>query len=132
MPLTRTRPAPPSAVQFVLGAVMFCAGVAATYALWMVCAAAAFWVVRLDNLMFLLGSIFDVARWPVQVFGGVWRVIFTFVIPVAVMTTFPAMALLGTLEPWKMLATAGGSLLLLALSRVVWRTAIRSYTSASS
>jgi ABC-2 type transport system permease protein len=126
------RPAPPSASQLVLGAVMFCAGVAATYALWMVCAAAAFWVVRLDNLMFLLGSIFDVARWPVQVFGGVWRIIFTFVIPVAVMTTFPAMALLGTLEPWKMLATAGGTLLLLALSRVVWRTAIRSYTSASS
>jgi ABC-2 type transport system permease protein len=111
---------------------MFGAGVAATYALWMVCAAASFWIVRLDNLMFLLGSIFDVARWPVDVFRGVWRIVFTFVIPVAVMTTFPAMTLLGTLAPWKMLATAAGALALLALSRIVWRTAIRSYTSASS
>jgi ABC-2 type transport system permease protein len=98
----------------------------------MVCAAASFWVVRLDNLMFLLGSIFDVARWPVQVFHGAWRFVFTFVIPVAVMTTFPAMALLGRLGARTALATAGGALLLLALSRVIWRTAIRSYTSASS
>jgi ABC-2 type transport system permease protein len=126
------RGAPPSALRLALGIAMFGAGVAATYALWMVCAAASFWVVRLDNLMFLLGSIFDVARWPVDVFRGVWRIVFTFVIPVAVMTTFPAMTLLGTLAPWKMLATAAGALALLALSRIVWRTAIRSYTSASS
>jgi len=126
------RGAPPAAADLALGVVLFGSGVLATYALWIVCAAASFWVVRLDNLMFLLGSIFDVARWPVQVFHGVWRVVFTFVIPVAVMTTFPAMALLGRLGAARTLATVGGTLLLFALSRVVWRTAIRSYTSASS
>jgi ABC-2 type transport system permease protein len=126
------RGVPPSATDLALGVLLFGAGVLATYALWIVCAAASFWVVRLDNLMFLLGSIFDVARWPVQVFHGVWRVVFTFVIPVALMTTFPAMALLGKLAPWTTLATVGGALLLLALARVIWRTAIRSYTSASS
>lgn len=122
----------PSATDLALGLVLFGAGVLATYALWMVCAAASFWVVRLDNLMFLLGSIFDVARWPVDVFEGVWRFVFTFVIPVAVMTTFPAKALLGRLDAVRMVATAAGALVLLALSRVIWRTAIRSYTSASS
>lgn len=122
----------PSTTDLALGIVLFGAGVLATYALWIVCAAASFWVVRLDNLMFLLGSIFDVARWPVDVFQGVWRIVFTFVIPVAVMTTYPAMALLGRLRAADTLATVGGSLLLLALSRVIWRTAIRSYTSASS
>jgi len=123
---------PLAATDLALGIVLFCAGVLATYALWIICAAASFWVVRLDNLMFLLGSIFDVARWPVQVFHGGWRFVFTFVIPVAVMTTFPAMALLGRLGAGPTFATAGGALLLLALSRVIWRTAIRSYTSASS
>jgi ABC-2 type transport system permease protein len=122
----------PSPAEIAIGGVLFCAGVLATYALWMLCAAASFWVVRLDNLIYLLGSIFDIGRWPVQVFSGVWRFVFTFVIPVAVMTTFPAMALLGTLAAWKALATAGGALGLVVLSRVVWRTAIRSYTSASS
>lgn len=126
------RDAPPSAANLGLGVVLFGSGVLAAYALWILCAAASFWVVRLDNLMYLLGAIFDTARWPVQVFPDVWRIIFTFVIPVAVMTTYPAKALLGELDAQTALATLGGSLALLVLSRVVWRTAIRSYTSASS
>ena len=126
------RGAPPSAAQLALGVVLFGTGLAAAYALWILCAAAAFWVGRLDNLMYLLGSIFDTGRWPVMVFPTAWRVVFTFVIPVAVMTTYPAMALIGTLGAERAVATIGGALALLVISRLVWRTAIRSYTSASS
>ncbi len=115
-----------------LGVLLFFAGVLAMYSLWILCAAASFWVVRLDNLTYLLGAIFDTARWPVQVFRGLWRWVFTFIIPVAVMTTYPAMALLGRLDAQTALATIGGALGLLVLSRVIWRYAIRSYTSASS
>ena len=97
-----------------LGIVLFVAGVLAMYSLWILCAAASFWVVRLDNLIYLLGAIFDTARWPVQVFRGAWRFVFTFVIPVAVMTTFPAMALLGRLDARTALATIGGALAMLA------------------
>ena len=122
----------PSAGDVALGVFLLVAGALAMYALWMLCAAASFWVVRLDNLMYLLGSIFDIGRWPIVWFRGVWRLVFTFVIPIAVMTTYPAMALLGRLDAWTTFATAGGALLLVLLSRVVWRTAIRSYTSASS
>lgn len=122
----------PAIGDVALGLVMFAAGVVAMYAIWIVFAAASFWVVRLDNLTFLIGAIFDTARWPVHVFRGVWRFVFTFVFPIAVMTTFPAMALLGTLDAERALATLGGAALLLLISRLVWRTAIRNYTSASS
>jgi ABC-2 type transport system permease protein len=122
----------PAAGDVALGILMFFAGVIAMYSLWILCAAASFWVVRLDNLTYLLGAIFDTARWPVQVFRGAWRVVFTFVIPVAVMTTYPAMALLGRLDATTALATIGGALALFVVSRLVWRAAIRSYTSASS
>jgi len=123
---------PPSALDVGLGTALFFSGVLAMYALWILCAAASFWVVRLDNLTYLLGAIFDTARWPVQVFRGLWRIVFTFVIPVAVMTTFPAMALLGRLDAATALGTFGGTLALLVISRVIWKIAIRSYTSASS
>jgi ABC-2 type transport system permease protein len=123
---------PPAPQDVALGAALFVAGIVAMYSLWILCAAASFWVVRLDNLTYLLGAIFDVARWPVTVFRGVWRLVFTYVLPVAVMTTFPAQALLGELDAERALATAGGALALLAVSRLVWRMAIRSYTSASS
>jgi ABC-2 type transport system permease protein len=126
------RGSPPSPVDLAAGIVLFVAGVLATYSLWLACAATAFWVVRMDNLVYLLGSIFDVARWPVQVFRGMWRFVFTFVIPVALMTTFPAMAMLGHAS-WRLtVATIGGVLLMLVVSRTIWRIAIRNYTSASS
>jgi ABC-2 type transport system permease protein len=126
------RGAPPALLDAMLGVALFGTGVLASYALWILCAAASFWVVRLDNLMYLLGAIFDTARWPVHVFPGAWRFIFTFIIPVAIMTTFPAEAMLGKIDARTALATLGGCLALLIVSRMVWRTAIRSYTSASS
>jgi ABC-2 type transport system permease protein len=122
----------PTGLEIAAGLGLFVAGVIAMYSLWIAVAAAAFWIGRLDNLQWLLGAIFDTARWPVQVFPGAWRIVFTFLIPVAIMTTFPAMALLGRLELRTAAATIAGSLLMLLLSRLVWRAAIRSYTSASS
>jgi ABC-2 type transport system permease protein len=123
---------PPSPADLAAGIALFVAGLAAMYALWIACASFAFWVGRLDNLIYLLGSIFDTARWPVQVFPGLWRVVFTFVIPVAIMTTFPAMAMLGRLDLRAALATIAGAGAMLVGSRWIWRAAIRSYTSASS
>jgi ABC-2 type transport system permease protein len=122
----------PAATDIALGIALFVAGVLAMYSLWIVCAAASFWVVRLDNLIYLLGAIFDTARFPVQIFRGMWRLVFTFIIPVAIMTTFPAMALLGRLDARAALGTLGGAAAMLVISRLVWRAAIRSYTSASS
>lgn len=122
----------PGIADVAAGIGLFVAGVAAMYSLWIMCAAASFWVVRLDNLTYLLGAIFDTARWPVQIFRGAWRFVFTFVIPVAVMTTFPAMALLGTISANAAAVTVIGAICLLLLSRWLWTRAIASYTSASS
>ena len=122
----------PAVANIALGMVLYFSGVLAMYSIWIIFAAASFWVVRLDNLTFLIGAIFDTARWPVQVFRGVWNFVFTFIFPIAVMTTYPAMALLGRLSANTALAALAGTAALLVISRLVWRTAIRSYTSASS
>lgn len=126
------RGAAPRVGDLALGLALLACGAAAIYALYVLAAATVFWVVRVDNLTFLLSAIFDTARWPVQVFRGAWRVVFTFVLPLALMTTYPAMALLGKLAPAVALACAAGALSMLAISRLAWRTAIRAYTSASS
>jgi ABC-2 type transport system permease protein len=122
----------PTAGQVGVGIALLASGVLAMYSLWIVCAAASFWVVRLDNLIYLLQAIFDTARWPIQVFRGAWRFLFTFIIPVAIMTTFPAMALLGQLATRTILLTLAGAGAMLVLSRIMWVAAIRNYTSASS
>jgi ABC-2 type transport system permease protein len=102
------------------------------YSIWILVVSAAFWVVRLDNLAYLFTSLFDFARWPVTVFRGLVQLFFTFVIPLALMTTYPAMALLGKLSPRTGLLAVAGAVLFAALARLVWLKAISKYTSASS
>ena len=122
----------PGAGQIAGAALMLVAASLMLYALWIIVVSAAFWVVRLDNLSFLFMSIFDFARWPVSVFRGALRFVFTFVIPLAVMTNYPALALLGRLRPQVGAAVLAGALLFVAIARLVWLRAIGRYTSASS
>jgi len=122
----------PSPTDLAAGILLLGAGVVAMYALWIVIVAASFWVVKLDNLTYLLDAVFDAARWPIQVFKGAWRILFTFVLPLALMTTYPAMAILGRLRLTTAFACVGGAIVLAAGARLLWRGAIRNYTSASS
>jgi ABC-2 type transport system permease protein len=108
------------------------ASVAVLYSLWILAISAAFWVVRLDNLAYFFDSNLDFARWPVSVFRGPLRFIFTFVIPLTILTTYPAQALLGSLSPRTGLIALAGAAAFTTLARLVWLRAIAHYTSASS
>jgi ABC-2 type transport system permease protein len=122
----------PGPLELVAAALMLGAALLVLYSIAIVVVSIAFVAVRVDNLMFLFQSIFDAARWPSTVFRGVFAVVFTFVLPLALMTTYPALALLGRLSP----ATAGGAIagaaLFAAVSRAAWRFSMGRYTSASS
>lgn len=102
------------------------------YSLWILVISAAFYVVKVDNLSYLFSSIFDAARWPVTVFRGALRLFFTFVVPLALMTTYPALALLGKLDVRVAAQAVLGALAFAAVARLVWTRAIGAYTSASS
>ena len=101
------------------------------YSLWILTVSAAFYVVKVDNLSYLFTSIFDAARWPANVFRGAVRFIFTFILPLALMTTYPAEALLGRLEGVTVLYSALGTIAFAAFARLVWLRSIAKYTSAS-
>jgi len=105
---------------------------AIVYALWLLFKTTSFWFIRVENLTVLFITILNIGRFPITAFPPAFRLLFTFGVPIAFMTTVPAEAAVGRLD-WPMglasLAMAGA---LLLLSRVVWRWAIRSYTSASS
>ena len=102
------------------------------YAFWILTVSATFYVVRIDNLTYLFTSVFDAARWPASVFRGAVRFAFTFVVPLVVMTTMPAQALLGTLGFAPLLTAVAAAVAYSAFARFVWVRAIARYTSASS
>ena len=120
----------PSLAHLAIAAGVLLASVALLYALWMMAVSLAFYVVRVDNLTVLFGAVFDAARWPSSVFRGFFHVLFTFVIPLAVMTTFPADALLGRASVAEVAGAGLAAACALALSRFVWTRAIAHYTSA--
>ena len=69
---------------------------------------------------------------PAPLLRGALRLVFTFVLPLGVMTTFPPMALLGRLDLSSLsiaLALAVGGL---GLARLAWMRGIAAYRSASS
>jgi ABC-2 type transport system permease protein len=122
----------PSPAEIATGVVFLGLAVLILYSIWILVVSAAFWVVKVDNLSYLFGSLFDVARWPISVFKGALRVVFTVVFPIALMTTYPALALLGRLDAKTALLALAGGIAFAAISRMVWRRALALYTSASS
>jgi ABC-2 type transport system permease protein len=122
----------PSAADAGLAVVLLGCATLVLYSLWILVVSAAFFVVKVDNLSFLFVSIYDAARWPVSVFRGLLRILFTFVIPLALMTTYPALALLGKLDGRLLAQAIGVAVLFAVASRAVWLRSIGHYTSASS
>ncbi|MEY4581144.1 MAG: hypothetical protein RL701_5847 [Pseudomonadota bacterium] len=113
-------------------AALFLSGLSILYALWILVIRLAFRVVKIDNMSYLFVSLFEAARWPSSVFRGALSVLFTFIIPLALMTTYPALALLGRAGFSYFARSLGVAALLLSLSRYVWQRSIRLYTGASS
>jgi ABC-2 type transport system permease protein len=120
----------PSGRDVATAAVAMVIAVSVLYSLWMLTVSAAFYLVRIDNLSQLFNAVFDAARWPIGIFHGLLRLVFTFVVPLALMTTYPAQALLGTLPPATLILSLAGAALVLSVSRAVWVASIARYTSA--
>jgi ABC-2 type transport system permease protein len=122
----------PSPVGIVVALVLLAFATVVLHSLLIMAIAASFYVVRVDNLAYLFTSVFDAARWPRSVFRGVAHVLFTFVLPFAMMTSYPAEALLGQLPPGRLLFALLGAGAFALLARIVWNRALGRYTSASS
>ena len=100
------------------------------YSIWILVVCLAFVVVKVDNLSYLFASVYDAARWPASVFRGGVAFLFTFVIPLTVMTTFPALAILDRLGGASVAWALGGAVGACVVARFTWLRAIAHYTSA--
>jgi ABC-2 type transport system permease protein len=127
--LARTHAAPSPTDLALSGFILLCA-LAILYAMWIMVVSLAFYVVKIDNLSYLIVSTFDAARWPSSVFRGLLSFVFTFVIPLSLMTTYPALALLGRIHASEIATALGVAVGFLLLSRAVWLRSIRAYTGA--
>jgi ABC-2 type transport system permease protein len=102
------------------------------YALWFVLAATAIWFVKVYNATEVLRGLLDAGRFPVGAFPRGMKAFFTFVVPVAFLTTVPAELMLGRAGGGWLAGAAALAVGLFLVTRWFWRFALRYYTSASS
>jgi ABC-2 type transport system permease protein len=113
------------ALALALGGVMI-------YCFWLMLTSAAFWVVRIDEMVNLFQGLYAAGRWPIGIYPDWLRTALTFLVPVAFAVTVPAEALTGRLTALTLLAAALLAAALFALARLVWRTGLRRYSGASA
>ncbi|NJN87176.1 MAG: ABC transporter permease [Leptolyngbyaceae cyanobacterium SL_7_1] len=102
------------------------------YSLWFMLGATSIWFVKIYNVTEVLRGLLEAGRFPMVAYPTAYRFFFTFIVPVAFLTTIPAEVLLSRSEVGWMIAAIGLATALLIAARAFWRFALRFYTSASS
>lgn len=109
---------------------LLAAALVVLYALVLALMALSVQLVGVEDLGTVSFAVVELSRFPVQAYGDPLRTVLT-VLPVALLTTVPAQALLGRLDPVLLLVAPAAAVLALAASSLYWRRALRGYTGAS-
>jgi ABC-2 type transport system permease protein len=107
-------------------------GVVILYSLWFILGATSIWFVKVYNVTEVLRGLLEAGRYPMVAYPTIYRFFFTFVVPVAFLTTVPAQAMLNRSELSWSIGAAILAGVLFVFSIFFWQFALRFYTSASS
>jgi ABC-2 type transport system permease protein len=124
----------PGPAQLALFALAVPFGVAVHYAVMFALSCMSFWFIRAQSFIHGYFNLFHIGRYPEAVFRGVFRFIFTWLVPIILVSNVPAKVLAHPLEsPVGGLATlATATVLVLVATRALWLLALKRYGSASS
>jgi ABC-2 type transport system permease protein len=111
---------------------MVLAGGVILYSLWFLIAATSIWFVKTWNATEVLRAVLAAGRYPLSAYPATLRLLFTFVLPVAFLTTVPAELLLGRVAAPMLLLGLALACGFFVSARAFWLFALRHYTSASS
>ncbi|HKI70599.1 MAG TPA: ABC-2 family transporter protein, partial [Verrucomicrobiae bacterium] len=100
----------PGAVQIAAFVALCAAGILIHYSLMFLLAAVSFWTVRAQGIVWGYYNMFQIARMPDEAFHGVFRALFTFAIPMLLVSNVPVRVLANKLN------SPGPLLLLLGMS----------------
>ncbi|MBD1807629.1 ABC-2 family transporter protein [Microcoleus sp. FACHB-SPT15] len=117
---------------YLISAIPIFFGIMSLYSLWFMLGATSIWFVKIYNVTEVLRGLLEAGRFPMVAYPATYRFFFTFIVPVAFLTTVPAEAMLGRSQVVWLVGAGALALGLLFLSSIFWRFALRFYTSASS
>lgn len=107
-------------------------GLIILYSLWFMLGSTSIWFVKVYNVTEVLRGLLEAGRYPIVAYPIAYRFFFTFIVPVAFLTTIPAQTMLGKIEFTWLIGAFLLAIVLFFISTLFWRFALRFYTSASS
>lgn len=108
-------------------------GIFLHYSLMMLLSATAFYTVRAQGIVWGYYNMFNIARMPEGALRGVFRAVFTFVLPMTLVANVPAKALALRMTDLRQSLMLGAiTISWFLISEGFWRLSLRRYTSASS
>ena len=119
-------------LNIILVLLSFICSVLILYSLWFLLATTSIWFVKVWNANEVLRSILVAGRYPISAYPSALRFVFTFIIPITFLTTVPAKSILGNLSYKTSFYSFIIAFLMLFITNLFWRFALRFYTSASS
>ena len=125
---------PLKAINFVI---LFTCGAALAYGFLLTLTSASVWFMRNQSLYEVWWLFSTLMRYPREIFKGPWAEpagwFFSFIVPVMLVTNVPANVMMRVLEPsWIALYAATAAVIIIIVSRRVFRMALQRYRSASS
>ena len=110
----------------VLGFLVLCAaGIVVHYSLMFLLATISFWTVRAQGIVWGYYNLFQIARMPDEAFRGVFKVVFTFALPMLLVSNVPVRLLVNKVsDPLPMLLLLGMSVVCFVVSEWGWRRSL--------
>jgi ABC-2 type transport system permease protein len=123
----------PTAAQLAGFGALCVVGILIHYSLMFILATICFWTVRAQGIVWGYYNLFNIARMPDEAFRGAFKAVFTFALPVLLVSNVPVRVLADKIAaPSSWLLLIGIGLVWAVLSELFWRVSVRRYTSASS
>jgi len=122
----------PSMEQLVRFLVLNGVGLMIYYSLWFFVAALSIHFVMVDNLFHTVPEVIQISKFPQSAYPKTLALLFTSVIPIIIMTTFPARELLGTQSLGQFAYAIMVGVILVITTRKFWYWSLTRYSSASS
>ena len=107
-------------------------GALLTYSLFLLPHLLCFWIVATRGVAEMTSAVWDFNNMPQLIYGKWMQRIGTFLLPVFVITNFPGLFVMGELSPLLMVWGVAAPILFFGITRIVWKRAVRNYSSASS
>lgn len=122
----------PSFVNVLTFLALFVVSIIVAFSLHLLMAAFSVLTTEVDNIAWIYRSFVRAGIVPTDVYSGYFRLILDYIVPVTILVTIPAKAILGLLDPNVFVYVVAFSAILLTISLYFWRFTLRHYTSTGS